>query len=92
MTRARRRQARTQTEDGEWSRRRDYVMRNHPGDTLLESSEFWRREPDVPDELREDSLRWRDLLAPEPVASEMRAERAELLDRRMDWLTEHGYR
>ena len=92
MTRARRRQSRTMTADAEWQRRRAYVMAGHSGDDLLQSSEFWKHEPGVPDDLRTDPYHWRDLLAPPDVAADIRAKRAALLDARRAWLIEQGIR
>jgi hypothetical protein len=47
---------------------------------------FWKWEPDVPDELRRSIGIYDHILAPEPRQSEIVAERADLLERRRDWL------
>ena len=90
MTRARRRQQRQHTADAEWLRRREAVLAGHPGDHLLEATEFWASEPDVPADLRRDPYRWRDVLAPPDVAEQTRAKRTDLLERRMVWLEANG--
>jgi hypothetical protein len=80
--RQRAKRVQAETEDRSWPSRRDYLVRWNAADTLLECSEFGQREPDVPDELRSDPDRWRDLLAPPDVAADIRARRADLLERR----------
>ena len=99
MTRARRRQSRQLTEAAEWARRRDDVLAYNAGDALAECTQFWEREPDVPDELRPveggPSRYWHILATdiPHPeIEAERRAQWLDLKARRMAWLREKGYR
>ena len=92
MTRARRRKARIQTEDAEWQRRREYILRWWPGDSLAECLRFWQREPGIPDALHSKKTRYRVLTVTgnAAVEAERRAECDDLKARPMAWLRERG--
>lgn len=97
MTRVRRRQSRQMTEDAEWAHRREYMMRNHQGDDLLETAECWEREPGVPDELRDSKRRWLRIVpvdnpSARKYAGEMDKRWTDILEGRRAWLAENGYR
>ena len=87
MTRVRRREARSMTDNREWQSRRSYVLASFPDLECME--EFWRREDGIPEPLREHVIGYAawggKVLAPDPERY------IEHLEARRRWLRDNEY-
>ena len=90
--RQRQRRTQAQTSDTAWLRRRDELLRYVGPDGLVDLAEFWTNEPDVPDELRDTSPRYRRLRVTGEIDPDLDAKWRAIRAGRRAWLAEHDYR